>query len=98
MVAWSPSLESETGVGSTMTLRRLSPSDEALLREVVAKHDPTLLSLIDYLGITEITEEEREKLRGLLASELCETGLAENDEPNQRGLLMDDLIDILGRM
>ena len=32
-----------------------------------------------------------------LSTEFCETGLQPNDEPNQRGLLIEDLIDRINR-
>lgn len=41
------------------------------------------------------TEAEREQLIDLLTDEFIETGLNENDEPNQRGMEIEALIDIL---
>jgi len=34
----------------------------------------------------------------ILSSEFCETGLMENDEPNPRGKLIEELIDVINRI
>jgi len=45
-----------------------------------------------------LTEEHRDELRQTLTHELMETGLREDDEPNGRGLLLEELIDKLGHL
>jgi len=44
----------------------------------------------------DVSEADRESLRQLVADELCELGLRANDEPNEYGLQLEDVIDGLG--
>lgn len=74
----------------------LHPEEARLLREVLWKRQPSLLHRLDSLGVIPLTTEQREELRQVLADELCETGLQPDDEPNERGLRLDDLIGQLG--
>lgn len=71
---------------------------KTLLTEAIQKHNPEFISIVEKVGVTTLTENEREDLRGAIASELCETGLGSGDEPNQRGLVLEELIDVLGYM
>jgi hypothetical protein len=70
----------------------LKTSELMLIRQAVSKHAPSLLPIVDILGVTPLTSEQREGLRGALASEMVETGLNKDSEPNERGLLLDGLI------
>jgi hypothetical protein len=81
-----------------MTKRQLQPDKVRLLREVILKQQPSLLSLLDVLNVSSLTVEQRESLREAVAAELCVTGLDKNDEPNDRGLQLEALIDYLGRL
>jgi hypothetical protein len=45
-----------------------------------------------------LTNDQREELRQILTDELMETGLGDDDEPNERGLLLEELIDKLGHL
>ncbi|GEM_PF-2466326 len=67
-----------------------------ILFQIVSKHQPKLLPLLDRLGVIPLKSEEREILRNILAMELSEQGLDENYEPNQWGLTVESLIDKLG--
>lgn len=69
---------------------------KALLLEIVQRRDPPAHFLLDRLG--SLSDHERETLRSLLADELVETGLGPDDEPNARGIELEDLIDRLGRL
>ncbi len=75
---------------------KLSAEEVELLREVVTKHDPSLAVLLDLLGNTPLTQEQREALRGVLADEFSATGVRADWEPNPRDLRLDDLIGQLG--
>ena len=77
-------------------MKMLKLEETIQLREIIQKHRPSLLSILDSIGIIPLTDEQREEFRGAIADELLETGLNESDEPNQRGLLLEDLIDRLG--
>jgi hypothetical protein len=66
-----------------------------LLREVVERHCPEYLSKLD--SGDRFTAHEKLALQQATASELLVTGLRNDDEPNERGLRLESLIDFLGR-
>ena len=70
---------------------------QQLLREVMAKYRPEMLSRFSAAGELSLVAEQREPLRQSLASELCESGLLPNDEPNDRGYALEELIDLVGK-
>jgi hypothetical protein len=73
------------------------PADYAqLLRDAVDEHAPELAPLLAKLGVVPLSEDEREALRGALADELASTGMTAQDEPNERGFQIEDIIDRLG--
>lgn len=66
-----------------------------LLTEVVSKHgiDRRVESAV--LDGMRLSSHDREALINTLATELVETGLFDNDEPNSRGHQIENLIDRL---
>lgn len=68
-----------------------------LLREVITKYRPDLIGVFYSPQTGDLTAQQRMDLREAVGNELCETGLRENDEPNERGLLLEELIDWLGK-
>ncbi|HST24075.1 MAG TPA: hypothetical protein VLR90_23425 [Blastocatellia bacterium] len=68
------------------------------MEEIVRSRRSDLLGLLDFPQDIKLTEEQREDLRLAVADEFLETGLKENGEPNQRGLLLDELITRLGHL
>jgi hypothetical protein len=81
-----------------MTRAVLPPHRKELLRQAVCQHDPALGSRLDTLGSVALTEEEREALRKTVLQELLATGLDDADEPNERGLDLEAVVDDLGRL
>jgi len=71
---------------------RLTAAEKKLLGEVIRRRKPALLPVVSSLGDRRLSIEEREEIRELLAEEMCEAGLGEGDEPNERGLSLDGLI------
>lgn len=69
-----------------------------LLLEVIAARRPDLLSILVTEPPGELDDALRSELRIALGEELCETGLRVDDEPNERGLLLESLIDVLGHL
>jgi hypothetical protein len=71
----------------------------ALLRSVVDRHNPHLVPLIDIIGGRPLSKDDREALRGAVASELTITSGAFDSEyePTPYGLELEALIDALGR-
>jgi hypothetical protein len=76
--------------------RGLRPERSALLRQVIARHQPELDQRAATIGILPLSDEEREILREVITTEFLATGLEGNDEPNARGLELEGLIDDLG--
>lgn len=66
-----------------------------VLHEVVAKRRPELLPLADKVGVEILTEEQLEVLSEVVLQEFLEVGLQENDEPNPRGIILDDVMGFL---
>jgi len=73
---------------------RLPQSLHALLREVVAARRPAWLGLVDTVKSLNLDHERRVALCHLLTEELSANGLTD-DSPNERGLLIEALIDRL---
>lgn len=71
---------------------KLTDEDFQLLREAVLKYYPSLIGLVGLVGKEPLSEEQRETLREALAGELCSTGLRPDDEPNERGIKLDNII------
>ncbi|HEY4310192.1 MAG TPA: hypothetical protein VGN12_12145 [Pirellulales bacterium] len=78
-------------------MSQLSKQLSTLLEEVISKYHPELLDAVDTSPTIALNWTQRDKLRSSCASELCETGLQDDDEPNERGLQLEELIDWLGR-
>jgi hypothetical protein len=85
-------------IGVKMNTKVLKSEETDLLREILLRHRSPLSTMIDSIGIVPLTNEQREELRGVIADELVETGLGKDDEPNERGLLLERLIDRLGHL
>lgn len=68
-----------------------------LMRTILSRRRPDLLALLEDLSSGSLTDEDREVLRGVIADELVEYGLDSTDEPTPHGLVLEDLIDWLGR-
>lgn len=66
-----------------------------VLREVVAKRRPELLPLANKVGVEVLTEEQLETLSDVVLQEFLEEGLQEDDEPNPRGIVLDDVMGFL---
>jgi hypothetical protein len=80
-----------------MTMVRIPQRLQELLREVMAKYRPEMLTRLSPTGELSLTPEQREPLRNSLAGELCESGLLPDDEPNERGYTIEELLDLVGK-
>jgi hypothetical protein len=63
-----------------------------VLRHVVLEREPNLSPLVEQIGKRQLSEGERESLRVILAAELLTSGMLDEEEPNSRGALMDEII------
>lgn len=64
----------------------------ALLVEIAAKRSFQL----PQEGVALLAEHDRELLIDALLQEFSETGLGSDDEPNQRGVEIEEIIDLVG--
>jgi len=78
-------------------LASFSADELRLLQDIVGRRDPAAEYLIKSLGKTPLTVDQRERLREILAAEFVDTGLEADDEPNERGRRIDEIIGRLGR-
>lgn len=67
-----------------------------ILNEVVSKYHPEWLNILQAGTHPVFTSEQRFALQQACGDELCATGLTGRDEPNERGYLLEELIDWLG--
>jgi hypothetical protein len=74
---------------------RLNAKEEQLLREVILKHRPELLPLLDLIGVRQLTAEQRERLREPVATELVDEGFDEDGTINSLGADLEKVIDRL---
>jgi hypothetical protein len=67
-----------------------------LLYAVVMRRKSEYADLLNQLGIIPLSDKQRELLRDVISDEFIEYGLREDDEPNEKGLELELLIDLLG--
>lgn len=75
---------------------KLNQKLKKLLIEVVGKHRPDMNRLVTS-EIIEVSGSELDELFDIVGNEFMETGLKKNDEPNERGLFLEDLIGRLSK-
>lgn len=68
------------------------------MREALLNRAPDFLNLLDSPEDVRLSADQRDELRQIVTDEFCATGLREDDEPNARGLILEDIIDRLGRL
>jgi hypothetical protein len=70
----------------------------AFLYRLVEKRRPELVPRLAELERHTLSADEREVLRELVADELTEVGLRDNDEPTGYGLVLESIINWLGKI
>lgn len=68
---------------------------KALLEDVVRKHRPDLIGSLPRAESGALAENEKRALINAVLSEFTASGLGAGDEPNERGLLLESLLDRL---
>lgn len=76
----------------------LPKEQQQILREVLLNRSPDLLNLLNSSENIRLSESQRDELRQIVTDEFCATGLREDDEPNARGIILEDIIDSLGHL
>lgn len=88
----------ESGAGSmssALIVIQLSESDFTLLREVIAKRAPELMSLLHGRQNVRLLGSQRVRIQSIVGDDLIETGFRDDDAPNDRGLALERIIDVL---
>lgn len=83
--------------------KRLTDSMIGILRRVIQERAPEMMHLADRLvqeaaPLYALSAEERAQLGEVLFYEFSEKGLHENDEPNDYGLILEEIMYILTYM
>jgi hypothetical protein len=73
----------------------LSRSEREVLNQIAAT-DQRMRDVVNTIGTRRLSDAERQELREALAAKLVSEGLHANDEPNDLGLLIEDVIDKVG--
>jgi hypothetical protein len=64
-----------------------------LLRQIASKHSINVANFITPENTLALTPDDREMLIDMISDEFASTGLRHNDEPNARGLQLEQLLD-----
>lgn len=72
---------------------KLTPKMSDVLKEVIHEHCPDLFSNIESFKIKDLTPEQISQLCETITDEFCATGLKSDSEPNERGILLEELLD-----
>jgi hypothetical protein len=81
----------------TNPIRPLTTEELELMREVLKHHAPMDDDLKIAITKNALTADQRTLLCHLITLELVGTGLREDDEPNERGLRLEALLDEVNR-
>ena len=74
---------------------RATPQRLRRLAEIVKRRNADAIAHVDAIASGRLSSEGRELLLDLLSAELIEVGLGPADEPNELGLEVEDLIDMV---
>ncbi len=75
----------------------LSNDQAQLLREVIERQAPGNSDLLTHAERGTLDKEQRARVCRLIAAELCRSGLSGDDEPNDRGIALEHLLDTVNR-
>jgi hypothetical protein len=79
------------------TARSLKADELTLLREVLERRAPDLLSLLAKATANTLDRSERLRLCELISAEFAATGVGADSEPLPRGLKLEALLDVINR-
>lgn len=77
---------------------KLSDNLIVTLKKCLQEHNPSLISIIEDSNKTEYTIEFYNQLRQIVGDELIAKGFNKDWEPNEYGLILEQLIDEIGRL
>ena len=76
----------------------LSRVQKKALGKIVSERHPELLPTLDNIGLAPLEENHRLELQNILMDEFLQVGLNSNDEPNEIGIQLEGLIDVLSHL
>ena len=76
-------------------MEKLKPELFDLLIEVLTKHQPSMLDCVTSRSEVNLTYNERKIVMDSISDEFIKTGQKEDLEPNARGLLLEELLDVV---
>jgi hypothetical protein len=68
---------------------------QELMRDILERNEPELLFQLSNEGVLSLSPMQKSRVQKYLVAELCESGLLESDEPNDRGHCLEELIDLV---
>ncbi len=74
-------------------MNNLTEKKKNLLNKILQRNNVSFE--IHKYGVLVIDQDDKRNIIQVLANEFCEKGLKENDEPNELGLEIEELIDIV---
>ena len=77
---------------------KLSKDSFMILKHCLQKYNPDLIPIIENPNISEYTSEFYNQLREIIGDEFINHGLKADSEPNQYGMILEKLIDEIGRL
>jgi hypothetical protein len=85
-------------VGTVVKERQITEFERRWLLDLTRRLGSPLGGAVQKLGVTQLSEAERQGLREVLATELCKAGLLDTGEPNDHGEQIEALIDKLAAL
>jgi hypothetical protein len=89
------------GMAFAQVDRNMRPEKAAMnlmLQEVVTRYCPIVAGTVENLDdLVLLTQQQLFDLSQAVGDELCRTGFDEDDEPTQRGLMLESLLDEVTR-
>jgi hypothetical protein len=68
-----------------------------LLRDVIRNRCPELADRVESADISGLNREERQAIINALSNEFTASGVGKDGEPTQRGLQLEELLDLVNR-
>jgi hypothetical protein len=81
-----------------MGKRTLTDEEKTMLINSLQKHKPSLLGEVELLDSGLLSNETIDDMRDAIGSELMDKGFREDDEPNEYGNKLENLIDTLANL
>lgn len=78
-----------------MSKKNLQKEDLSYIRQLIWKHDPALLSQIRETPLSELPPKTKDLIEGILADEICDSGIGPDGEINELGMKLEDLVQLV---